>query len=833
MNFYSHKEILLKDHLKNVGNCAKSFIEKLNLKYKDLSEIGCIIGKSHDLGKYTSYFQQHLNGENIGNKAHHSLLSAIFGAYIIKNYLETHTDINIPHKNFLPLISYLIIYKHHGDLRSPEEIIPLKVELKDYPNLTRINSLLREEIIIVRKQLDDIKKNSKIIQKEIDDLNLQFDISNFTDKNILETFNILADLRYKLLECEDIKECERVEIYFLTLLLYSVLIDSDKKTAGREEILLVDRRNIPSEIVDRYVEKKFKECESSLINEMRKEIYCKITQRAKEIPLDKKILTLTAPTGSGKTLTALSFALKLRERIRTSEGFYPRIVYSLPFINIIEQNYNVFYEVLSLLTDFEENASSYLIKHHHFANLEYKENNELKPTEEALLLTESWESEIIVTTFVQFLHSVIAFKNSFLKKFHNIAGSIIILDEIQNIPVEYWNLVDKILQGLVDFLGSRIILMTATKPLLFQRNSIELLENNEYYFYKLNRVTLRFQKEEITDNEFVEKFSQEFDKKSCLIVVNTISKSINLYKNIKKQLNYYGFVEFIKDNSEYKNIFDKEKNFEKCIEKLFEHEKIIFYLSTNVTPLQRAVRIKALKEFLAKGGKPILVSTQVVEAGVDLDFDVVFRDIGPLDSIIQVAGRCNRNQSDTKHGKVYLINLKEGGAENVYGKVHLFITKKLLKDDIIEEKDFFNLIKNYFPDIQKRTNDESKEILEAILKLNFYHSQTTSISKFKLIKEKGKFFDIFVEIDKEALEIKEKFMKEVIEERDFVKRKSAYYQLKKKFNEYLLSVREEKLKNNFIFEIDENLFYVPYFKIEDCYDIETGFKTKSDETIIF
>jgi CRISPR-associated endonuclease/helicase Cas3 len=181
MNFYSHKGILLKDHLRNVGEGAKFFVEKINIKYKELSKIACSIGKSHDLGKYTSFFQRHLKGERIGNMARHSMLSAILGTNIIKNYLEEHKNIDIPQKKFLPLISYLIIYKHHGDLRSPEEIIPSKIELKDYPDLKKIEPSLREEIFNAKEQLEDIRNNSSIIQKELNELGLPLDISDFTD----------------------------------------------------------------------------------------------------------------------------------------------------------------------------------------------------------------------------------------------------------------------------------------------------------------------------------------------------------------------------------------------------------------------------------------------------------------------------------------------------------------------------------------------------------------------------------------------------------------------------------------------------------------------------
>jgi CRISPR-associated endonuclease/helicase Cas3 len=833
MIFYSHKGILLKDHLHSVGETAKLFVKNLDLKYKNLSDIADIIGKVHDIGKYTSFFQKHLNGEKVGSKAHHSMISALIGANIIKNYLNNHIiDIDISYQKFLPLISYLIIYKHHGDLKSPDEIIPSKRELKDYPDLTKVKVYLREEIIIASKQLDDIKRNSNIIQKEIDELGLQFNILDFTEEKFLEIFQMLSDLKYELLENEDMKESERLNIYFLTLLLYSALIDADKKTAGREEVLKTERRNIPSNLVDKYIEEKFKENKNSIINIMRSKIYYNVTKKVGEINLEDRLFTLTAPTGFGKTLTALSFALKLREKIKINEGFCPRIIYSLPFVNIIEQNYDVFYDVLKLLPDFEKNFSSYLIKHHHLSSVVYKENDESKSIEESLLLIESWESEIIITTFIQFLHSVIAFKNSFLKKFHNIAGSIIILDEVQNIPVEYWDLVNKVLQGLVNLLGCRIILMTATKPLLFYESSKELLEEKIEIFRMLNRVVLKPQiNSKITDDKFIEEFYQILNTKSCLIVLNTISKSIDIYNILKEKLKCEGFIEFEKKDNKYKKInFNEDYN---RIINRFLGKKVIFYLSTNITPIQRDIRIKTIKKLIEKGEKPIVVSTQVVEAGVDLDFEVVFRDIGPLDSIVQVAGRCNRNYALKNEGEVFVLNFENGYAEKVYGKLHLFITSKLLESSYIYEKDFLNLVEKYFPLLKERSDSKSDDILKAIYQLNFKHDNISSISDFKLIEEEGSFLNIFIEIDEDAIRIKDKFISDVINEKDLYIRKNSYYQLRKDFTNYLISIRDERIKNNLIVSFDNNNFYyVSYNLVDACYDLETGYK-RENLTVIF
>lgn len=830
--FYSHPEILLKDHLKIVGENAKSFIEKTSINQKEfLSDIACIIGKCHDFGKYTSFFQDYLlKGKNKGSLSHHSMLSALFAAYIVDRFLKKKSDTDSEIRKFLPLITYIVVHRHHGDLKSPEEIIPSRIELKDYPSLTKMNNSLRTAIVNLNKQINNIKENSQIIQTELHEIGVLSEgdsLSNFIE-NFLDILRMLADLRYALLEGDDLSEDIKINLYFITLLLYSALIDADKKTAGRDEIIRASRKNIPSNLVDEYISKKFVD-DNREINEMRREIYNRVMERINNLSLENKLFTLTAPTGLGKTLTALSFALKLREKIKKEKNLIPRIIYSLPFINIIEQNYNVFSEVLNLLPDFNENTSAYLIKHHHLADLEYKEGDEFRPIEETILLIESWESEIVVTTFVQFLHSVIAFKNSFLKKFHNIVGSIIILDEVQTIPIEYWDLVDKVLTGLTEFLDCRIILMTATKPLLLSEKAIELLEDNEVYFKKLNRIILKpdlgkNSNQEFTNEEFIDCFGRKIEEEASLIVLNTIRKSIEIYMTIKEKMNYIGFVEFEKKIDAPEKLNSEDDDFlENLIEK-FEDKKIVVYLSTNITPIQRAIRIKFLKKFMEKGGKPILVSTQVVEAGVDLDFDLVFRDIGPLDSIIQVAGRCNRNYRHLNPKEVYILKFKEGYPEKVYGLVHLWIVSKLLTHEL-EEKNFFDLINKYFSEVKKRiSSDESNNIFNAILKLNFYHSLLEKdIRSFNLIKESGKFFDIFIELDKTSVEIKDRFINEVLNETDINKKRNCYYTIKKILKEYTISVRQERLRKNFPIVID-GFTFVPYNQLNDYYDLETGYK---------
>ncbi len=837
--YYSHNGILLVDHLKVVGDLAYEKVKELSIsrKYCWLPDVSKIIGYTHDFGKYTSFFQEHLKGKKHGIKSHHSLLSALFCSFQIEHYLKNFSSSHDNITKFLPLIGYIVIHRHHGDLRSPEEVIPRNRYLTDDLNLTGGDQQLYYEIKALNEQIDDMYKNLEKIAEDVSNLgfkNLEKFLKRSTVKYI---FCLLDKLRYELIEKCILTEAERLELYFITILLFSLLIDSDKKSAGRESPVKSSRRKIPSYLVDKYIEEKFRRNLTQLeINKLRNKVYESVTKKVENLSLKQRLFTLTAPTGSGKTLTALSFALKLREKIEMEKGMKPRIIYALPFINIVEQNYDVFQKVLSQLEEYNKNSSSFLIKHHHLASIEYKEDNQYKSVDESLLLIESWESEIVVTTFVQLLHSIIGYKNSFLKKVSNIVGSIIILDEVQTIPVEYWKLVEKVFESLAEVFDCRIILMTATKPLIFSSDiAIELLDEKERFFSKLDRVSLiplfkkGNQELSMTDNDFIEWFKSNYQKnKSYLIVVNTISKSKVIYRLLREELGLVGFRE-IDDEDNERNIFEEEFLLEKLLDK-----KNIFYLSTNITPIQRFVRVKVLKNFLEKGGKAILVSTQVVEAGVDLDFDIVIRDIGPLDSIIQCAGRCNRNGVKQEKGKVYIVSLEDGQAELIYGKIHPFVSRKLLTANEIKERDFFKLADSFFKEIQNRISwDKAKKIYDAMLDLNFYHKQISSIADFQLITEKGEFFDIFIELDKKSCDIRNNFIEKVIHEKELLKKREQFLKFRKDFYDYVIQVRKENIIKNWPIRLgDTEYFFVPYNQLSIFYDIETGFKTESG-TIIF
>jgi len=787
MTFYSHvdesgnpqKE--LKEHLKGVAEDARSSVTQTPVEDRHyLAEIAYLIGISHDFGKYTSFFQEHLLKKKDENNPRKEIFS------------------------YLPLVAYFVVLHHHGDLGSLEVDVPSIKYLKDSPKFPYAESNFRERLKITYEQVDDLKHQERLdfIEESYRRIGVLANVKIFLDLwlEFLITLSRLSwNFKYKT------TDDKKIMLSLITSLLYSALIDADKRDAG--EVPKISRKKLPEDLVDKYREAHFDLQSLKPINLIRNEIYGRVTHKIKEVSLQKHLFTLTAPTGSGKTLTAFSTALKLQARIEKEKGYTPRIIYSLPFITIIEQNYEVIRNVLSSeIKDFEENETSYLLKHHHLTDLKYKEGKEDRPLDEALLLIESWQSEIIVTTFVQFLHTVIGFKNKFLKKYHNIAGSVILLDEVQNIPIEYWDIVEKIIKLLATHFGCYFILLTATKPLILkEKDAVELVEDGQNYFKKLNRVVI---KSDINNrrsiDEFVEWLKDNYDsKKSYLIVANTIRSSKEIYEKIKSY------------------------NLNNCL----------FYLSTSIVPKQRAARIKAVKNLLNSGNKPILVSTQVVEAGVDLDFDTVIRDVGPVDSIIQIAGRCNREYNKTQ-GEAYIFSL-DHFANYVYGKIHPDVSKKLLRDQEIQESDFHELTNRYFEEVRCKINDDvSKYVWEAMLELRFCQKNppqrgghNIQVSEFQLIDEKGEYADIFVEIDEEAQAIWKEYCEKVYGERNFLKRRRAYLSIRKKFRSYIISVRIDK-KIALPTQVC-GLRYIPQGQLEDFYSIETGFGADVTGTFVW
>ena len=814
---YSHPEKELKDHLFNVYQLGMNKFTDKNLNFNKMQEIKVlteVVLISHDFGKATYFFQRKLKLSTAGktetdeykkltkqgnNKSSHSLLSSVFTYYILDEILED---------DLLSLIGLIVVYRHHSNL-------------KDFKDMLQITDWEVLEKQFVTVDLEKLQKILNLIDLEVDITELKFEEL----KRELDSYRFRKKIRNlkKILDEE--------QNYLLLNLVYSILIFADKAEAifyskdmsyERLEKLVLDSKKINPNAVDEYKKIKGWNKANNKINKKRNEIYNEVVKKVNEIDLDKdRILSINVPTGTGKTLASLTAGLKLRQRLEQNH----RLIYTLPFTSIIDQNYNVFENVFEKTNHTVD--SSLMIKHHYLTPKSYIKESEYEDEEYDISkhLIESWNSEIIVTTFVQLLHSIFSNQNRNLLKFNNIANSIILLDEIQSIPHKYWELIKKMFREIAQLLDCYFIFITATMPLIYNESKgeiKELAESKKQYFDFFDRIKLDLSnfRSPKTVTEFKEFIEQELIKHkndNVLIVLNTIKTSIEIYNYIQELI----------------------------ASGVTEGEPI--YLSTNIIPKEREKRIANIGD---DSQRQIVVSTQMIEAGVDIDLDRVYRDFAPLDSINQTCGRCNRN-FDSNQGKVTLVKLVNEDhndktyASYIYSDILLNSTQKLLdqSSDLIAEKNFFKLNNNYFKQLnQVKSNDQSLQLLNKIQKLKyekaFWQNENDTEEIFELIAQDFATVNLFIEIDEQAQEVWNKYEEindiQVENMEDYSRRKEEFEKIKKEFLNYVITIPEYVAKEQLEETELENTFnYIDMWQCESVYDFETGFKRNNDEVNTF
>ncbi len=821
----SHPQKNLIDHLENVAKLSKKIVNSKSIENKNIfSEITYLIGISHDFGKSTSAFQKYIIDSERSKYAYHGFISSLFGYYLVKKYLEKN-DI-LDEFWYIPSITWIVINKHHGNIRNvrDEEIIKLKDQSK---------------IETIEKQIDDIGHNhlneiNFMYDKLLKDfsINIQAFFKKFNDTNAF------TEEIYRVVK----KICRKKEMkyYFYILFFYSVLLDADKLDASGYGKIPERIEVLEKDIVNQYKENKFGKNDAKEINRLREMAYQEVNSQIKNLSLeDDRILSINLPTGFGKTLTGFSFALGLQEKIQNKKGFRPKIIYSLPFLSIIDQNSSTIAEILAGRNDIswkelfkmekerkdrfleKKVPSNLLLKHHHLADIKYREErdselNIIEDMNKSLLLTESWHSEIVITTFVQFFHSLITNKNRAARKFHNMINSIIILDEIQSIPHKYWLLINKMLRYLASEFNCWIILMTATKPLIFSKEEIkELVKNRNMYFEAFDRVDFNFDLSEKDFEDFKEEIFKEIineKNKDIMVVLNTINSSKDIYNYLKERLSEeYGIdSEELVDEEGICNFPDLE----------------LIEMSTHILPSFRLSRIDRIKK---DAKRKIIITTQLVEAGVDISVDITFRDLAPLDSIIQTAGRCNRNNENEK-GVFNTILLKDKNNRKFYKYIYdatlIDVTREVIKKvgTNVSEKDFTMKAADeyYFLVKERGSQQESRELVEHLVKLEF-----SDTSKFQLIEKDVPTISIFVEINEEAKKIRKNMEEIQMEAKGFEKRKRLI-ELRKSINSFTLSINyNERLED----KIDhlppigkiEDFKYIPKEDLDEWYKLDVGF----------
>ncbi|EMG31014.1 CRISPR-associated helicase Cas3', partial [Campylobacter showae] len=411
-----------------------------------------------------------------------------------------------------------------------------------------------------------------------------------------------------------------------------------------------------------------------------------------------KLFTLTAPTGYGKTLTALNFSLKFNKS---------RIIYVLPFTSIIDQTYDIVAKIY-------KNSDILVSKAHHKTTIDEENLTEEDRYSKIKFLMESFSGEINVTTLYQLIFALFGNKNKDNVKFNQLKNSVVILDEAQAIPYKFRKDFILLCEIISQRLGTIFIFMSATMPVIKSENFKEI--SNLEYFSKQDRYVIKWL-DVSGEEDLLEKICETASDKNTLVVVNTIKKAQELFVKLREKFNCFCLNEYMYKDQKHATI-----------------EAVKRAINTNKDdPL---------------ASKILLISTQSIEAGVDLDFDVGFREVSPISSVIQTAGRVNRHFGEIR-GELYVFpeiskftNLIYGDLQKVSKAIlEIFKQREVRESEILEISNFYfqkisDQLENLYiqSEIKKLEFENINHKIEEVMKDN--HKQTLIIeAKENFIKD--------------------------------------------------------------------------------------------------
>ena len=412
----------------------------------------------------------------------------------------------------------------------------------------------------------------------------------------------------------------------------SILVDADRSDTS-EFMLNLEPREINTiqlwndmQITINNMTKEFRK-KTDLISQNRMSISDRCAEFSKE---QRGICRLIVPTGGGKTISSFRFAVDYCKRFNKD-----RIFYIAPFMSILEQNADVIKSMVG-------NDDLFLEHHSNIISEIVKENeDELNDYE---LKCEKWDNPVIATTMVQFLNAIFDGKMSSVRRFHRLCNSVIIIDEIQSTPVKCIDLFNLAMNFLCKICECTIVLCSATQPKFEARKFPLILDKESSMTRDFTTDFLKFKRTEIISDvkmpgfSFEETASYTYKKYkengNALVILNTKKSALEVFKNITE----------INENS--------------------DNKAELIHLSTNMCPAQRKAKLDFMRNLLKKHKPVICVTTQLIEAGVDISFNCVIRSLAGLDSIAQAAGRCNRH-GENKISPVYVIAVKGENLSNL------------------------------------------------------------------------------------------------------------------------------------------------------------------------
>lgn len=569
----------------------------------DAEILGRMLGLCHDIGKFHPEFQDYITGGRLKGVDH-----KLAGALIMRKYW--------------PDLA-LIIDGHHGGL-------PCRGEFKS-------NKLLDQQRILTAERA------------------LQVALPAMPE---LEGLVVEAPLWLRSLEQSE----------FFYRMLFSALVDADfldtehhfypERREEREHSYPLSRL---WEDFERF-QQSIRCGPPSVLNTIRDEIYsCCVDASA----MEPGIFRLTVPTGGGKTLSGMGFALKHA----LTHGM-DRVIFAIPFTSIVEQTANVYRRMF---------GETVVLEHHSAVELPDSGSGEKGRVEWQRLASENWDAQVIVTTNVQLFESLFASKPSRCRKLHNIARSVIVLDEVQTLPPRLLEPILGVLRELVANYHVTVVLCSATQPAFENTEFLrgfddvtEIVPAPDRYFQTLKRVNYQFLAEQkVSWNQVAERMRQS---RRALTIVNTKGDAITLMRELD--------------------------------------DPDALHLSTLLCGAHRRFVMGKIRARLANAAPCSVVSTQVVESGVDFDFPLVLRALGPLDRIVQAAGRCNREAKLPDLGNVVIFHPSQGKTPPGWYASATDLTNRLLNEPgfSLDNPDNYS---RYFGELWQQIEVSGREIQQA------------------------------------------------------------------------------------------------------------------------
>lgn len=635
----SHGIQTIKEHLQGTAKLAGDFAGKFGKQ-----DWGYCCGMLHDIGKYSSEFQKRIAGDSERKVDH-----ATAGARVCKEKGGKYC-----------FLEYCIAGHHAG-------LADFGCSFDTAGDATLMGRR--------KKKISDYaayKTEIKIPEISSD----PFDLSKTTNPDFFD-FSLSVFMR----------------------MIYSCLVDADFldteafMNEEKEERDSGESIEILLEKLEKHISGWLNNRDTDTVNGRRSEILRSCLEKGKS---PKGLFRLTVPTGGGKTIASLTFALR-----HAMENQMDRVIYVIPYTSIIEQNAKVFRDILGEANVLEDHC-----------NVDYE--SEEKNAEELRamqLAAENWDKPVVVTTNVQFFESLFANKSSKCRKLHNIANSVIIFDEAQMLPNDYLKPCIAMIEELINNYGTSVVLCTATQPALasFFQGKISATElcprmQEQFAFFKRTQ----FEDLGVVTEDFLIKQLQE--EQQALCIVNTKKRAQSIYKELKGEG--------------------------------------VYHLSTSMYPAHRKRVLDEIREKLRSNEKCILISTSLVEAGVDFDFHSVYRELAGVDSMIQAAGRCNREgRRETENSKVFIFRFEE--KEAVLGQRQQIDAAKSLIADGRDLSDMETITK-YFEMLYHIKGDslDKKKILDEFKNKKMKYNFAKVGKEFKLIEQNTK--TIFVNCEETA-----------------------------------------------------------------------------------